>query len=117
MSKVSGIVPDLLDVSLHAGNVSELDHFYSKLGLRKAVDDDDLKVYILGVNELEIHRAERARQEEVTIQVKVGKIEPVEQILQREEIAYHGPQNDERGLSVQLHDPNGNIVRFVESDN
>ena len=110
----TGIIPELFDVALHARNVEELGVFYERLGLRKAVDDDDLKVFILGVNELEIHRAEIQQPQSVSIPVRVAQIEPVERILRAQEIDYHGPQPDADERAVVVYDPNGNLVRFVE---
>ena len=108
------VVAELYDVTLRARNVEELAQFYAKLGLRRAVDDADVKVFILGANELEIQRGEAASDPAVTIQVRVPQIEPLELILQQQAIRYEGPQYDELGLSLVVRDPNGNRVSFVE---
>lgn len=108
------VVPELYDVTLRARNVEELGQFYTKLGLRRAVDDDDIKVFILGVNELEIQRTEAVQDQEVTIRVRVPHIEPLEQVLKQQAIRYERPQHDESGLSLVVRDPNGNWVSFVE---
>jgi hypothetical protein len=113
----TGIVPELFDVTLHAPNLEELGRFYERLGLRKAIDDDDLKVFILGVNELEIHRAdaEVAPATSVSIPVRVDRIEPVVHSLKAQAIDYDGPHAEADVRALIVSDPNGNLVRFVES--
>lgn len=110
------VVPELYDVTLRASNVEELGQFYTKLGLRQAVDHADVKVFILGVNELEIQRAEIAQDQAVTIQVRVPQIGPLALSLTRQAIRYEGPQSDELGLSLVVRDPNGNRVSFVQHE-
>jgi catechol 2,3-dioxygenase-like lactoylglutathione lyase family enzyme len=107
-------VPELFDVSLRASNVEELSHFYNELGLRQAIDDEDLKVFILGVNELEIHR-DQAVQQAVTICIQVDELEKVQNNLRQRAIDYQPPGQD--GQSVVVRDPNGNVVQFVAPRN
>ena len=111
MSNTSGVIPQLLDVALHANNVEELSNFYARLGLRRAIDDDDLKVFILGTNELEIHRAHDNEDNDVTIHVRVDHIGRIEQTLRQQAIDFRASEED--GPSVQVRDPNGNLVSFV----
>jgi catechol 2,3-dioxygenase-like lactoylglutathione lyase family enzyme len=115
----TSIVPQLFDVTLRASNVEELGQFYTKLGLRRAVDDDDVKVFILGVNELEIRRVdvpeEQPVTQPVTIEVRAPQLEQLEHRLRQEAIGYEGPQHDETGLALIVRDPNGNRVSFVQA--
>jgi hypothetical protein len=78
--------------------VEELSQFYSKLGLRQAIDDDDLKVFILGVNELEIHRDQAASQEAVTIRVQVDEIDRVQSSLRQQAIEFQQADQDARAV-------------------
>jgi len=113
----TSIVPQLFDVTLRASNVEELGQFYSKLGLRQAVDADDVKVFILGVNELEIHRVEAPEEQPATIEtieVRTRQLEQLEHRLRQQAIRYEGPQHDELGLALVVRDPNGNRVSFVQ---
>ncbi|MET0340201.1 MAG: hypothetical protein ABW252_04335 [Polyangiales bacterium] len=110
-----GVVPELFDVQLQAPNLEELGQFYQRLGLRKAVDDDDVKVFILGVNELEIHRQAAASRDPQTIRVRVPQLGTIEQTLQQHAIGYQGPEAGDDGLAVIVRDPNGNVVSFVET--
>jgi catechol 2,3-dioxygenase-like lactoylglutathione lyase family enzyme len=112
----TSIVPQLFDVTLRANNVEELGQFYTKLGLRRAVDDDDVKVFILGVNELEIHRADLPEEQPVTILVRTRQLEQLEHRLRQQAIGYEGPQHDESGLALVVRDPNGNRVSFVQAN-
>jgi catechol 2,3-dioxygenase-like lactoylglutathione lyase family enzyme len=115
----TSIVPQLFDVTLRASNVEELGQFYTKLGLRQAVDDEDVKVFILGVNELEIRRVdlpeERPVTQPVTIELRAPQLEQLEHRLRQEAIGYEGPQPDETGLALIVRDPNGNRVSFVQA--
>ena len=110
---MSGIVPELFDVTLNAPNLDELGRFYAKLGLRQAIDDDDLKVFILGVNELEIRADAAPQAEPATIRIRVNQLEPLERTLEQHAIDFHRPQPEDGGYSVLVHDPNGNVVQFV----
>jgi catechol 2,3-dioxygenase-like lactoylglutathione lyase family enzyme len=112
---MSSVVSELFDVTLRASNVEELSHFYSKLGLRRAVDDEDLKVFILGVNELEIHRDQTASEQAVTIRVQVDEIDRVQSSLRQQAIEFQQADQDERAVHVR--DPNGNLVQFVTPKN
>jgi catechol 2,3-dioxygenase-like lactoylglutathione lyase family enzyme len=110
----AAIVREPFDVTLYASNVEELSNFYANLGLRRAVDDDDVKVFILGTNELEIHHAPRPPDGAATIEVQVNELAPVEHRLKQADIAYERPPlTDERKVFVR--DPNGNLVSFVEA--
>jgi len=111
---MSGIVPELFDVTLNAPNLDELGRFYAKLGLRQAIDDDDLKVFILGVNELEIRAHDVPQAQPATIRIRVEQLEPVQRTLQQHAIDFQGPQHEDNQQLVQVQDPNGNLVQFVE---
>lgn len=110
---MSGIVPELFDVTLNAPNLDELGRFYAKLGLRQAIDDDDLKVFILGVNELEIRADAAPQAQPATIRIGVDELEPVQRTLQEHAIDFLGPRHEENRQLVQVQDPNGNLVQFV----
>lgn len=109
---MSGIVSELFDVTLNASNLDELGRFYAKLGLRQAIDDDDLKVFILGVNELEIRAASAPQAEPATIRIRVDELEPLQRTLEQHAIDFSRARVDD-AQRVLVHDPNGNVVEFV----
>jgi catechol-2,3-dioxygenase len=111
---MSGIVPELFDVTLNAHNLDELGRFYAKLGLRQAIDDHDLKVFILGVNELEIRADAAPQAEPATIRIGVKQLEPVARTLEQHAIDFQRPRHEDNPDSVLVYDPNGNLVQFVE---
>jgi len=110
---MSGIVPELFDVTLNASNLAELSSFYAKLGLRQAIDDDDLKVFILGVNELEIRADQAPRAEPETIRIRVSQLESLQHKLEQQSIDYQAPRPEDDDHYVLVRDPNGNLVQFV----
>jgi hypothetical protein len=112
---MTSVVPELFDVTLRANNVEELSRFYSQLGLRQAIDDEDLKVFILGVNELEIQHDPAVRDRAVTIRVQVDELAKVQSSLRQRAIDFQLPEQD--GLSLVVRDPNGNFVHFVAPQN
>jgi hypothetical protein len=108
----TSIDSELFDVTLQASNVEELGKFYATLGLRKAVDEEDVKVFILGANELEIHSTSEPVDQSETILVQVDQLAQIEHRLQAAAIDYERPSQPD-DLRVIVRDPNGNIVSFV----
>jgi multidrug resistance efflux pump len=71
-------------------------------------------VFILGVNELEIRANVAPQVEPATIRIRVDQLEPVKRTLEQHAIDFLGPQSEDSHHLVQVRDPNGNVVEFVQ---
>jgi catechol 2,3-dioxygenase-like lactoylglutathione lyase family enzyme len=112
----SNTVKGFHDITILTSNVAELRAFYLSLGFTQTVElGDDLAVFVVGRNELAIHKADSRPLKALVLSFMMDAVGPLQQLLNERGIAFEGPTPRRPGLvGIALSDPNGNKLEFLE---
>jgi len=85
-------------------------------GFRLVVEQgDDLVVFVVGGNELAIHKATMQSMNVIGLTILVHDVGAIQRKLTETGIAFDGPQLLRPGLAgITLRDPNGNTLAFLQ---
>ena len=113
---MTGTIDRIRDATIRANNVAELRAFYNRIGFGELLArGDDFVVFAAGNSELVIHRVADQPKAAIGLAFQVDDTAPIAERLRRAAIPFEGPKQSRPGMiGIQLTDPNGNFVEFVQ---